>query len=171
MMEPAMATDIPVPFDAYRDRVRSEWIDHNGHMNMGYYLVVFDFATDEFFRWIGLDEGHRRSARVTTFALEAHVTYHREVREGDPLRFTTLLIAHDAKRLHYLHQMYHATEGYLAAANELMTLHVSEETRRGAPMAPEVLERLRAIQNAHDRLERPPQVGRRIGFGTPPTTR
>src|SRR5438093_690518 len=171
MMEPAMPTDIPVPFDAYRDRVRSEWIDHNGHMNMGYYLVVFDFATDEFFRWIGLDEGHRQSARVTTFALGAHVTYHREVREGDPLRFTTLLIAHDAKRLHYLHQMYHATEGYLAAANELMTLHVSEETRRGAPMAPEVIERLRAIQNAHDRLERPPQVGRRIGFGTPPTTR
>ena len=45
-----MPTDLPVPFDAYRDRVRSEWIDHNGHMNMGYYLVVFDFATDEFFR-------------------------------------------------------------------------------------------------------------------------
>ena len=166
-----MASDIPVPLDAYRDRVRPEWIDHNGHMNMGYYLVVFDFATDEFFRWIGLDEGHRRAARVTTFALEAHVTYHREVREGDPLRFTTLLLAHDAKRIHYIHQMYHATEGYLAATNELMSLHVSEETRRGAPMALEVLERLRSIQAAHDRLERPPQVGRRMGFGAPPTTR
>ena len=166
-----MASDIPAPLDAYRDRVRAEWIDHNGHMNMGYYLVVFDFATDEFFRWIGLDEGHRRAARVTTFALEAHVTYHREVREGDPLRFTTLLLAHDAKRIHYLHQMYHATDGYLVATNELMSLHVSEETRRGAPMAPEVLERLRSIQAAHDRLERPPQVGRRMGFGAPPTTR
>jgi acyl-CoA thioester hydrolase len=171
MMESAMASDIPAPLDAYRDRVRPEWIDHNGHMNMGYYLVVFDFATDEFFRWIGLDEGHRGAARVTTFALEAHVTYHREVREGDPLRFTTLLLAHDAKRIHYLHQMYHATDGYLAATNELMSLHVSEETRRGAPMAPEVLERLRSIQAVHDRLERPPQVGRRMGFGAPPTTR
>lgn len=170
-MDSTMASDIPVPLDAYRDRVRPEWIDHNGHMNMGYYLVVFDFATDEFFRWIGLGEGHRRAARVTTFALEAHVTYHREVREGDPLRFTTLLLAHDAKRIHYLHQMYHATDGYLAATNELMSLHVSEETRRGAPMAPEVLERLRAIQAVHDRLERPPQVGRRMGFGAPPTTR
>jgi acyl-CoA thioester hydrolase len=171
MMESTMASDIPAPLDAYRDRVRPEWIDHNGHMNMGYYLVVFDFATDEFFRWIGLDEGHRRAARVTTFALEAHVTYHREVREGDPLRFTTLLLAHDAKRIHYIHQMYHATDGYLAATNELMSLHVSEETRRGAPMAPEVLERLRSIQAAHDRLARPPQVGRRMGFGAPPTTR
>ena len=104
-MESAMASaNIPAPLDTYRDHVRPEWIDHNGHMNMGYYLVVFDFATDEFFRWIGLDESHRRAARVTTFALEAHVTYHREVREGDLLRFTTLLLAHDAKRLHYLHQ-------------------------------------------------------------------
>ena len=159
------------PFDVYRNRVRPEWIDHNGHMNMGYYVVVFDLATDEFFRSIGLDEAHRRASRVTTFALEAHVTYHREVREGDPLRFTTLLLGHDAKRLHYFHQMYHAEEGYLAATNELMSLHVSEETRRGAPMAPEVLERLRLIQTAHDRLPRPPQVGRRLGLSTPPTTR
>src|SRR5213076_1017148 len=102
-------TDLSAPLDRYRDCVRPEWIDHNGHMNMGYYLVVFDFATDEFFRAIGLDEAHRRASRVTTFCLEAHVTYHREVREGDPLRFTTLLLGHDAKRLHYIHQMYHAT--------------------------------------------------------------
>jgi acyl-CoA thioester hydrolase len=170
-MEVAVTSDIRAPFDVYRNRVRPEWIDHNGHMNMGYYVVVFDLATDEFFRSIGLDEAHRRAARVTTFALEAHVTYHREVREGDPLRFTTLLLGHDAKRLHYFHQMYHAEEGYLAATNELMSLHVSEETRRGAPMAPEILERLRPIQAAHDKLPRPPQVGRRLGLGPPPTTR
>ena len=171
MMDGAMSGDIQAPFDLYRDRVRPEWMDHNGHMNMGYYVVVFDFATDEFFRWIGLGASHRSAKRVTTFALEAHVTYHREVREGDPLRFTTLLLAHDAKRLHYFHQMYHADEGYLAATNELMSLHVSEETRRGAPMAPEILEWLRLIQTAHDRLPRPPEVGRHLGLGAPPTTR
>ena len=166
-----MTGDIRAPFDAYRNRVRPEWIDHNGHMNMGFYLVVFDLATDEFFGSIGLDEAHRRASRVTTFALEAHVTYHQEVREGDPLRFTTLLLGHDAKRLHYFHQMYHAEAGYLAATNELMSLHVSEETRRGAPIAPEILERLRPIQAAHDKLPRPPQVGRRLGLGAPSTTR
>jgi acyl-CoA thioester hydrolase len=166
-----MTQDIPAPFDGYRDRVRPEWMDHNGHMNMGFYVVVFDFATDEFFRWIGLDASHRSRQRVTTFALEAHVTYHREVRVGDPLRFTTLLLGHDAKRLHYFHEMYHADENYLAATNELMSLHVSEATRRGAPMAPEILDRLRSIQAAHDRLPRPPQVGRRMGLASPPTTR
>ncbi|HTO12856.1 MAG TPA: thioesterase family protein [Candidatus Binatia bacterium] len=164
-------SDLAAPFDRYRDLVRPEWIDHNGHMNMGYYLVVFDFATDEFFRWVGLGEAHRTARKVTTFCLEAHVTYHREVRSGDPLRFTTHLLGHDAKRLHYIHAMYHATAGYLASTNELMSLHVDLATRRGAPMAEEITARLAAIQAAHDALERPPQAGRRIGLATPPTTR
>ena len=81
---------IEASLDCYRDVVRPEWIDHNQHMNLGYYLVVFDFATDEFFRWVGLDQAHRQARQVTTFCLEAHVTYHRELRSGDALRFTTL---------------------------------------------------------------------------------
>jgi acyl-CoA thioester hydrolase len=151
--------------------VRPEWIDNNGHMNMGYYVVVFDLATDDWMRRIGLDEAHRRTRQVTTFCLEAHVTYHHEVREGDPLRFTTRLLAFDAKRIHYIHAMYHRESGYLAATNELMSLHVSQGTRRAAPMAPEILERLEAMQRAHDRLPRPPQVGRVMGLSARPTTR
>ena len=163
--------EIQTPFDVYRAVVRAEWIDYNGHMNMGYYLVVFDLATDEWLDYVGLDAAHRKAHRVTTFSLEAHVTYQREVREGDALRFTTRLLAHDAKRIHYVHEMYNATAGYLAATNELMSLHVSEETRRGAPMAPAILERLACIQAAHDALPVPAHVGRRIGIGAPPTSR
>ncbi len=159
-----------MPFDAYRDVVKPEWIDHNDHMNMGYYLVVFDLATDEWLAWLGLDSAHRRERRVTTFCLEAHVTYQRELRAGDPLRFTTLLLGHDAKRIHYVHAMYHAADGYLAATNELMSLHVSEETRRGAAMAPEILDRLGRVQRAHAAAPRPPQVGRVIGLAAPPAT-
>jgi acyl-CoA thioester hydrolase len=171
MSEPAAAPEtFAAPFDAYRDVVRPEWIDHNHHMNMGYYLVVFDLATDEFLRWIGLDQAHRRQHRVSTFCLEAHITYHREVREGDPLRFTTQLLAHDAKRLHFVHAMYHATEGYLASMNELMSLHVSQVTRRAAPMASAVLARLARIRETHARLPTPPQVGRVMGLDVPSTT-
>ena len=161
-------SDLAAPFDAYRDVVRPEWIDHNQHMNMGYYLVVFDFATDEFLSWVGLDAAHRTARAVTTFCLEAHVSYHREVRSTDPLRFTTLLLGHDDKRIHYFHAMYHASQGYLAATNELMSLHVSRATRRAASMAPEVLARLGAIQRAHGALPRPPQVGRSIGLANRP---
>ena len=80
---------------------------------------------------------------------------------------STLTVAY----CYYIHAMYHAHEGYLIATNELMSLHVALETRRGAPMAPEVLARLSAIQAAHDALSRPPQVGRVMGLAVPPTTR
>ena len=162
--------DESVLFDQYRDQVRPEWIDHNQHMNMGYYLLVFDFATDAWLDHLGLTRAHRKEHRVSTFSLEGHITYRREVMSGDPLRFTTRLLAFDEKRIHYFHEMHHADEGYLAATNELMSLHVSQETRRAAPMADAVQGKLAAVLTAHSALPTPPQVGRVMGLTAKPTT-
>ena len=152
--------DIPAPFDAYRDVVRPEWIDDNRHMNMGYYVVVFDLATDEWMRFVGLDRAHRRAREVTTFCLETHVTYHQEVRERDPLRFTTQLLDFDAKRIHYIHQMYHAAEGYLAATNKSIIMNIDYATRRSAPFPVQVGERLEAVWATHKDLPKPAKAGR-----------
>lgn len=152
------------PFDDFRAVVRPEWIDDNGHLNMGYYVVVFDQATDAWLAHIGLGPADRRRMDVTTFTLESHVCYLREVHEGAPLRFTTRLLGFDGKRIHYVHEMRHADEGFVAATNELMSLHVSRATRRSAPMAPEVLARLDDVMRRHKPLPIPPQVGRRIGL-------
>lgn len=162
--------EIPAPFDGYRDVVRSGWIDENGHMNMGYYVVVFDYATDAWLDFVGLSRSYKGAHGVMTFSLESHVTYRRELREGDELRFTTQLLGFDEKRIHYFHEMIHAREGYLAATNELMSLHVSRETRRSAPMAREIRERLEEIRRAHRELPIPPQVGRVMGLKAAPTT-
>jgi len=156
------------PFDRYRDVVRPEWIDENDHMNMGYYVVVFDWATDAWLDHIGLDRAHKDSHAVTTFTLESHVCYLRELRCGAPLRFTTLLLGFDDKRIHYIHEMWHGDEGYLAATNELMSLHVSQRTRRAAPMATQVTTRLRSLHAVHRRAAPPEQAGRCIGLGTKP---
>jgi acyl-CoA thioester hydrolase len=155
---------ILAPFDAYRDVVREAWVDHNDHMNMGYYMVVFDLATDAWLAYVGLDDAHRRRHNITTFSLEGHITYDREVRGGDRLRFTTQLIDFDQKRIHYIHHMYHDADRYLASTNELMTLHISRETRRSAPMHESVLAHLAEIKAAHVELVLPPQVGRTIGL-------
>ena len=165
-----MEEKIPAPFDGYRDVVRGEWIDANGHLNMGYYVVVFDYATDAWLDHIGLDAHRKANQRVMTFTLESHVTYRREVGEGAELRFTTRLLDFDEKRIHYFHEMYAARENTLAATNELVSLHVSQETRRSAPMAPEVLERLGEILLVHRALPIPPQVGRLMGLSAAPTT-
>jgi acyl-CoA thioester hydrolase len=99
-----------------------------------------------------------------TFVLEAHVTYDREVKEGDPLRITSQILDHDAKRLHFIHCMYHGTEGYLAATNELMLMNIDYETRRAAPWPDWAMERLDKMAAAHKPLPVPAQAGRLIGI-------
>ncbi len=156
------------PFDLHREVVRPEWIDDNGHLNMGYYVVAFDRATDTWLDHIGLPASEKTRTGATTFTLESHVNYLRELREGAPLRFTTRLLAFDQKRIHYVHEMFHATDGFLAATNELMSLHVSLATRRAAPMSADVLARLSDVLCLHETLPVPPQVGRRIGLDSRP---
>ncbi len=152
------------PLAVHTDIVRPEWIDYNGHMNVAFYVLAFDYATDAFFDHIGLGEGYKNKYNFSTFTLEGHITYDREVLEGDPLAFKTYLLDYDEKRIHYFHEMYHATEGYLAATNELITMHIDMSKRRSAPFAPEMLDRLEAVMQVHKDLPRPEKVGRTIGI-------
>ncbi len=153
---------VPAPLDLHRETVRPEWIDYNGHMNVAYYVLAFDHACDAFLEYIGLDEAYRERTGGTTFTVEAHVTYQREVHEGDPLRFSIQLLGYDDKRIHFFVQMYHAEQGYLAATVEWLTLHVDLAARRVAPMPPEIAARLAAIYARHKDLPRPPEVGQAV---------
>jgi len=151
---------VPTPFTAASvQTVRPEWIDYNGHMNVGYYHVAFDLAAEDFFQYLGFTPDYRRQHDATTFALESHLNFLREVKEGDPLRFEARLLDHDAKRIHYYQEMFHATEGYLAASCETLGAHVDQKARRTAPMPGAILERLAAAKAAHAVLPRPWQVG------------
>ena len=96
--------------------------------------------------------------------VESHVNYLREVVEGDPLGFTLQLLDMDEKRLHYFIRMFHATDGYLAATSEQLSVHVDLAARRTAPMPAAVRQRLAAILQAHAGLERPPEVGRTMAI-------
>ncbi len=128
-------------------------------MNVGYYHVVFDLAAEPFFEFLGFTAELRSQHDLTTFALEAHLHFLREVKEGDPLRFEARLIDYDAKRVHFYQEMFHATEGYLAASFESLSVCVSQTGRRTAPM-PEALQgRLSQIKAAHAALPRPWQIG------------
>lgn len=150
---------IPAPFASAGAVVRPEWIDYNGHMNVGYYHVVFDLAAEAFFEFLGFTPDFRRSHDATTFALESHLNFLREVKEGDALRFEARLLDHDAKRIHFYQEMFHAGEGYLAASCESLSANVSQAERRTAPMHAALLERLAQVKAAHAALARPWQIG------------
>ena len=152
------------PITIYETRVLPEWIDYNGHMNVAYYVLAFDKATDRFFDFIDMGVDYVARENNSFFVLETHVNYVGEVKEGDPLRFTFQLIDCDQKRLHYYFEMYHAEEGYLAATSEQLGIHVNLGTRKTAVIPEATQERLAAIMAQHDKLPRPERVGGAIAI-------
>jgi acyl-CoA thioester hydrolase len=111
--------------------VLPEWIDANGHMNLAYYIVLFDQATDLTYDVLGVGQAYREATGNSTFTAETHTLYERELRAGERVRVVPHLLGVDAKRMHYFHEMFHAESGHrVAGASGAAYRHV--DPARGA---------------------------------------
>ena len=158
---------LAAPFPSKPSRVRPEWIDHNGHLNLAYYVVLFDEATDALWQAIGLGEAYRRDTGYGTFAVEAHTLYVAELVEGDETEAVSFVLGIDAKRLHVAHELRRARDGAVAARQELMYLTVDLSARRSVAWPEPTLAGLRAAVAAHAGLPRPDWIGRRVAMPSP----
>ena len=152
------------PFVSAVMKVEPAWIDYNGHLNMAYYNVLFDRAVDEAYELLGCGLAYLAASEHSTFTAEAHVRYLRELHAGDPVRVTLQLLDFDAKRMHYVEQLFHAEEGWLSATSENMVLHVDMTAKKVAPFPPAITARLQSMKAAHAHLPVPEGVGRRIAM-------
>jgi acyl-CoA thioester hydrolase len=144
--------------------VEQAWIDYNGHMNMAYYVLVFDQCLDHVYDLLGIGEQYVQDHSASCFTREIQVNYLQELTLGDPIRVEFQLLDWDAKRLHFIETMHHEREGYLAATAEQLALHVDMTSRRTAPFPDAVQLRLTDMMHAHARLAKPEQVGQHIGI-------
>ena len=142
--------------------VLPEWIDGNGHMNLAYYVLVFDAATDLLCDVAGLSAAHRQQTRTGVFAAETHILYRAELLLGDQVRVCSQVVGADAKRIHLAHEMLRGNDP--VAQQEVMLLHVSLDTRRVAPFPPDIQAQVSALAAAHARLPRPGWLGRRLAM-------
>jgi acyl-CoA thioester hydrolase len=130
----------------HREAVQDAWVDYNGHMNVAYYVLVFDHATDVLLDAIGLDAAGRDALGGSVFVVEAHVTYENEVMAGETIEVQTRVLDLDDKRMHVFHRMVRPSDpAVTVATNELMILYVDMNTRRTAAMPVEVRARLEAL--------------------------
>jgi acyl-CoA thioester hydrolase len=158
------AVAAPAPFLASVMQIEPAWIDYNGHLNMAYYNVMFDRAIDELWLELGIGPAYMKERHGSTFTAECHVRYLREIHLGDPVQVSVILVAADDKRLHTFEQLHHATEGWLSATSENMTIHIDMTTRRTAPFPPDIRARIEATVKAHAGVRQPEGIGRRIAM-------
>jgi acyl-CoA thioester hydrolase len=155
---------IAAPFQAHCGEVLPQWADDNKHMNLAYYLVMFDAASDAIFEVLNIGVSYRHDADRTAFAAETHLVYEREMNVGDWANIVTTVVDVDDKRLHLAHEMYRDGEAERACLQEIMFINVNLTTRRAAVWGDAVMKGLIDARDAHSMLPRPAKLGRSIGI-------
>ena len=115
------------------EKIKKEWTDYNGHMNVAYYVLIFDLnAAELLMNKFNMGEKSAKETNKSTMVVESHITYNQELLEGDEVDLNLIYFNHDKKRLQYKFEMIHKTKKYLASTIEILSLYVDLGKRKVA---------------------------------------
>jgi len=112
------------------EKVVKEYTDYNNHLNVAYYVRIFDIAADVMLDNFNMGGESAKANKKTTFVAEMYTTYNQEVRLGEEVETHVTYVDHDKKRIHYRLSMFHKEKKYLASTNEVLSLYVNLNTRK-----------------------------------------
>ena len=112
-------------------KVIKEWIDYNDHMNVSYYLLIFDkYGADTLNNIFQMGEHSAKTTKKSTMIVETHITYNQELKLDDEVDINLVYFDHDKKRLQYKMEMIHREKKYLASTIEILALYVDLKERK-----------------------------------------
>jgi acyl-CoA thioester hydrolase len=113
-------------------KIINDWTDYNNHMNLSYYILVFDKAAEKILSKFNMGEEAALKTKRSTMVVETHTTYNNEVKENDNVDVYLSYCDHDKKRLHYKLEMYEKSKNILSATTEVLALYINLELRKVA---------------------------------------
>jgi len=155
----------PAPVETPLQTVQPEWIDYNGHMNVGYYGIVFDQASDIFLSTqLGIGVEHVEATGQGPYVLQSHQHFLNEMKLDEAFWVRFRLIDHDAKRLHLFGDMVSRVSGNICATQEIMVMNVDHRTGRSAAYPEWAVQRFARMKADHAGLATPEQLGLALGI-------
>ena len=113
-------------------KIINEWTDYNNHMNLSFYILVFDKAAEKILSKFNMGEEAAIKTKRSTMVVETHTTYNNEVKEDDNVDVYLTYCDHDKKRLHYKLEMYEKSKNVLSATTEVLALYINLDLRKVA---------------------------------------
>ena len=110
--------------------IKKEWTDYNNHMNMAYYVLVFDQIWEIILEKFKMGEQSAKTTNMSTMVVETHTTYNNEVKEGDEVEINLTFFDHDKKRLHYKLEMIEKSSKKVSATLEMLSLYIDLNKRK-----------------------------------------
>ena len=130
-------------------KIIKEWTDYNNHMNLSYYILVFDMGAEIILSKFKMGEHSAKNTKKSTMVVETHTTYNNEVKENDEVNIFLSHFDHDKKRLHYKLEMYDKSKNTLSATTEVLSLYIDLNLRKVAEFEKEKLIIMNEFINKH----------------------
>jgi acyl-CoA thioester hydrolase len=112
-------------------KIIKDWIDYNDHMNVSFYLLIFDkFGVDKLNNIFKMGEQSAKTTGKSTMIVETNITYNQELKLDDKVDINLIYFNHDKKRLQYKMEIIHKEKKYLASTIEVLALYVDLNTRK-----------------------------------------
>ena len=111
-------------------KIINEWTDYNNHMNLSYYILLFDMGAEQILSKFHMGEHSAKTTKKSTMVVETHTTYNNEVKEGEEVEINLSYFDHDKKRLHYKLEMYEKNKKTLLATTEVLALYIDLNLRK-----------------------------------------
>ena len=114
-----------------KQKIIKEWTDYNGHMNVAYYVLIFDqYGAEVLLTNFNMGEHSAKTTKKSTMVVESHITYDHEVKESDNVDINLIFCDYDKKRIQYKLEMIHSEKKYLVATLEALSLYVDLDDRK-----------------------------------------
>ena len=111
-------------------KIIKEWVDYNNHLNMAYYILIFDQACEVVLEKFKIGADSAKNEKRGTMVVETNTRYISEVKEGDEVDIMLTFFDHDKKRLHFKLEIIKKKTKIISASIEWLSLYVNLETRK-----------------------------------------
>ena len=129
--------------------IKKEWTDYNKHMNVAYYVLVFDESWEVMLQKFKMGEDSAKTTSMSTMVVETYITYNNEVKEGEEVEVFLTYFDHDKKRLHYKLEMIEKSSKKLSATIELLSLYVDLKKRKVSEFEEEKINLMQSFINTN----------------------
>mgnify|MGYP001825850314 CR=1 FL=1 len=135
-----------------------EWEDENGHVNVQFYMTLYERGGRPLVESLGMDEAYFSQRRLGLFDLEHHICYFSEIHVGETVSVYARLLDRSAKRFHGIMFVINDSRDQLASTLEFITSGADLEHRRTAPYPDDVAAALDRVIAEHRNLAWAPPV-------------
>jgi acyl-CoA thioester hydrolase len=132
---------LSLPIKVSKGKVKEDWIDYNGHMNMAYYVQCFEESSDFLLEHMDLGYRYAIEEQKGVFVIKCEINYRKEINLHENFIISLEELVCKGKKLIVGLKMVNENNEMIADY-KILNLNVDLETKKSITFSPKIIAQL-----------------------------